>query len=100
MDLVNGRPTLNLSDMGGNVLVELGEGEHGAGRLMLTNSGGGTIMQAGTEEKTGVGVVAVWPQGPGGFLPTAPIAGGAFALKEGNRLPGTFICGVGCATGQ
>jgi hypothetical protein len=96
MDVVNGKPVLNLSDFAGKVLVELGQGDYGGSRLMLTNGAGGTIMQAGTTEN-GVGEVAVWPQGPGGFLPTAPIAGGAFALKEQNRLPGTFICGVGCA---
>jgi tetrahydromethanopterin S-methyltransferase subunit G len=105
MAVPNGAPDLNLMDATGRVLVDLGSGESGGdigpgesggGRLMLTNGAGGTIMQAGTTA-TGVGTVTVWPQGRGGFLPTAPIAGGAFALKEANRLPGTFICGVGCA---
>lgn len=97
MDVADGKPDLNLSDAAGTVVLELGEEESGGGRLMLTNGSGGTIVQAGTELESGVGAVAVWPQGPGGGLLVAPVAGGAFALKEANRLPGTFICGVGCA---
>jgi len=91
-----GKPDLDLLDSAGRTLVDLGQEDSGGGGLMLTNGTGGTIMQAGAIGP-GVGAVAVWPQGGGGYPLTAPIAGGAFALKEENRLPGTFICGGGCA---
>jgi len=94
--VTSGKPDLDLNDGAGTTLVDLGQEDSGGGGLMLTNGTGGTIMQAGAVAP-GVGTVTVWPQGGAGYPLTAPIAGGAFALKEANRLPGTFICGSGCA---
>jgi hypothetical protein len=95
MAVANEVPCLNMSSADGRVVAGLCQGESGGGSLMLTNGAGGTIMQAGTTAR-GVGSVTVFPERPAGSLPVAPIAAGAFALREENRLPGTFICGTGC----
>jgi hypothetical protein len=95
MAVVDGAPHLNMASADGKNILELGEGKSRGGVLSLTNGDGGTVMQAGINLND-VGSVAVFPQAPGFGLPVAPIAGGAFALREEYRLPGTFICGTGC----
>jgi hypothetical protein len=76
-----GKPSLELLN-GKTPLLQLGQGERGAGRLQIEDASGKIMVQAGTTPN-GVGAVSTYTQAP---------PGGQFV-----RVPNSFICGVGCA---
>jgi hypothetical protein len=75
-------PELNLTNDSNLYVVSLDQGAFGGGRLQILNATGDARVLAGMVLK-GIGVVRVMPDGNPGR--------GLFGL------PGTFLCGVGCA---
>ena len=84
MAVVGGKPSMLLS-AGKWAMVELGQGDAGAGRLRLSDSGGIVKVYAGTTP-TGVGTVETYSD--------ATIPGDHF------RAGSWFICGGGCSGGK
>ncbi|HEV7675391.1 MAG TPA: hypothetical protein VGQ12_12740 [Candidatus Angelobacter sp.] len=82
MSVISGKPVMTVSNDKWAV-VDLGQGERGAGRFRVANKTGSSWkVQAGTTGSA-VGAVAALSDAPpgGGFL----------------GVPGSFICGTGCS---
>jgi hypothetical protein len=75
-----GKPSLELTN-GKIPLLQLGQGERGAGRLQIEDAGGRIMVQAGTTQN-GVGAVSTYTDAPPG--------------GQIYRVPNSFICGTGC----
>jgi hypothetical protein len=78
MAVVDGVPSLNMTNGSGASIVNIAQGIHAGGKVELGNPEGDIMVQAGVEED-GRGVVVAFPLGvPGGGM---------------MGMPGTFLRG-------